>query len=1334
MNKILISLILLCTVLWPCKAQLVGPGDKPVDPTTVVAKIGATEYMSLGAAFNAVNTGSAEPATIQLQLAVTLNEATSFAINKNTTLNLSGTRLDCPHGLTATVASGKVFTLINGSLSGSLVWDGGGNLFAGTDTDLSGLTVTKNGKKLYRVLVKLPADCGTVKDAYFGKSNFITFAQSADILCCWLPQHATIQDITFNDDKTKRYLVSGVIVNQHTATTPDAVENPAPDLDIAEVSSTGSDHWTKYETLKLAFNALSAQNGTIRLRSKASFAESLSIAKEIVFNLNTYQLTAASGAAFKTTGKLHVKNGELSGLLKIEGDVVIDKSVVMAGATVLNSGGASVYRVRLVLPADVAGKTLTYSYNGQADISIGRIFTENTETIAYLWLPANSIGKTFTLTVTDGPSSIPINKNDITINTNHDNTINLVTGDMEAELDVDGVKTQYTTFHKALEAAKNANKNCTVTLLNNVGLSGGTPHAHALVASQIVTIDLNGHNLTGGNCWLDATANQSVYIIADTQNTGSLTGQIQIDGCVYIKDIAASKIGQVVDKDATATPLYRLMATIAGSAERGLVTYTWDGGTPTVAYAVDGKVCLFQTAGSTQHALNIKAADRKTYSTSGIILSASHSNVTTVRLPGEVASIGSDKFASLADALTAANTTSGAVTIELTNHATLDNKQTISQEITIDLKEFTLAMGSNSEWEVTGGNSLYIKSTPKTATIQGNFKVSDNVCISTDVTISGSVTKDRKSVYRTRFFLPSTTKAATYAFKLQTGNLIFPGETRDNGQEVGYAFLQVESGYADLTTTITNPTLSPDSYTLRQVFLQAFHNNQFDMQAGDNVVEVNNIKYSLFSAALIIANQNGGTIKLLRNITLSGIQGVTNNVTIDLTGYTLNMTDDASFNIAGTNTLTIKDSEPTKGFLYGIYRLQGSLFVTSDVNIAGTVVHEGHELYRRIVKGIGDNTYDGTSAYKAGSADLTTSIQKGIGCFWLPAISTEQDLAITAGTDTYEATLLPALPNHNSQVQAYKRVEVTADETWSNADNANTNVYLKAGVKLTLDITTGLDKFSLHHITMENGAEIITNQPLLATEGIVYRYSFGVANQWYPFSVPYNVRMIRRSVDGVQSEIQPYLADGTGGYFWLKTLSAEGGFQFMAEEKVKANVGYVMAVPANLTTGQNAFIDFLSPANQFLNRKQVALPTIQTGKFYLVAPGTLQSVKLGQSIYLLNADGEEFRLTNASAMNKVSVSPFTSFLLADAQTMSTNSRLKMGQFPTAVEPTAPVSDPLLITSGKGYIRMESAVETLLAIYTCDGKLVSLRRIPSGTTELPLQAGLYFVNRQKVIVR
>jgi hypothetical protein len=330
-------------------------------------------------------------------------------------------------------------------------------------------------------------------------------------------------------------------------------------------------------------------------------------------------------------------------------------------------------------------------------------------------------------------------------------------------------------------------------------------------------------------------------------------------------------------------------------------------------------------------------------------------------------------------------------------------------------------------------------------------------------------------------------------------------------------------------------------------------------------------------------------------------------------------------------------------------------------------------------------------------------------------------------------TLLPALPVHTLRYRAYPLVEVSGKNTWTDATYKDCNVYLKAGALLT--IAPGAKVETLHRVTMENDTEIECAEAVLAEAGITYRRNFSKERIWEAFSLPFHARLIRSLYKGeVDAELRPYQADGTGGDFWLKTISGKGEFSYVTEEQVVANTGYIIAVPENLTVSNDIRIEFVSSDRQYLNRSAIPLPVPEAGTFVQVAPGTLRKVKMDRPFYQLSTNGIEYARVDASATAPMSVSPFSSFLLSDARTMAANSVFRMSSLPTSTG-EVPLPDLSVRVYGQtGGICLVSDKKQLLRIYSLSGTLVWQRTVEEGSSFVPLSVGFYVVNREKVMVR
>lgn len=1130
MNKILISLLLLCTAFGPVRAQLIDPDDSP-DLSWDVAELEGVNYTSLP---KALETITADDATIRLLIGVTLDARTPLTVTYHTTLDLNACPLVCAVGTKLDVAAGKVLTLEKGTVSGSFALSGSGYLFAGADVKLAGTGVTVEGptQSLYRILVELPGS-ESVSSVKYGKTSVARYVQKGNQLCCWLPQSVASLAITYaykpvGSGSPKKYTTAPLTVMGHAEHMVTSIEESG-EVVIGNVAKVGD---VEYATFKGAFDAVASSGGTITLLDNVSLNETVSPQKAVTVELENWTLTASGGAKMtpRTGGSVWMRNGYLSGNLEVSGIVIADQTVRLTAAVTYD--GRQSYRTRLQLPADMAGKSVSFSYAGITDGKM-KVMMESAQPVAYVWLPAHA-ASAFTLNI-DGTS---LSKKGVIIQANHDNSVDIRQGDVEAVL--------YT--------------------------AGEDP---------------------------------------------------AVDSGISFPTLAAA-FGAATDQDVIV-----LQQSVAVGTELAV--------------------------GSGQH-------------------------------------------------------------------------------FTFDLQEFTLNMQGEAALKMTGNGSLLVRSGKERGIISGNFGITGDVCVDGSVSLSGLVTKEGKVVYRTCLYLPDDATEGTWTYDAQTGPLFFTGGKNASGQAIAYIWPEVSQGTPDLKVNIT--AASTGEKTLPNVLIQATHSNRFDMEAGTDVATVGGVYYPSFGSALAEANKGGGTIVLTTSQTLNGMQNVTANVVIDLGGHTLSLAANAAFDVTDGASLRVADASAglDKGYLYGTLLLNGAVCIDPEVRLSGTVLRHGERVYRLTIDGLSAASTWQQAQYAASGRDVDGTWLNNSACLWLPGDRREEELLFTFADGTvYETTLRPSLPDHNARQKAYRQVVVSADAQWTDDANKDCHVIIQPGKRLTIATNGQLKTF--HRVTMCNGSQLVCNEQVLATDGIVYRRSFSDANRWEAFSLPYEARRITAVVDGRLVELSPYLLSGTGGHFWLQTLAEDGTFRYVAEETLKANAGYIIAVPEGLTTKDNPTmaVSFVSADHQFLNRAPVpGVPPTESG-FRQFATGSLANIALTRPFYQLNAEGTAYLRTMASAGKPVYLPPFGSYVLTDEETLKSHATLRMAGLPTAVEMPRPLAGGLQVSGGRGCVRVEAEEDTLLRVYTFSGQLRALQSIPAGETILRLPAGLYIVNGKKVCI-
>ena len=97
------------------------------------------------------------------------------------------------------------------------------------------------------------------------------------------------------------------------------------------------------------------------------------------------------------------------------------------------------------------------------------------------------------------------------------------------------------------------------------------------------------------------------------------------------------------------------------------------------------------------------------------------------------------------------------------------------------------------------------------------------------------------------------------------------------------------------------------------------------------------------------------------------------------------------------------------------------------------------------------------------------------------------------------------------------------------------------------------------------------------------------------------------------------------------------------------------------------------------------------------------------------------------------IAPFQSYILADEATANTLRSLRVGDMPTGNEVIAPV-EGYYVESGHGMITIRTAEPVQVVVADMLGRIHYNARVTSDGYQINLPAGIYVVNKQKVIVK
>lgn len=1260
----------------------------PASPVGVVARV-TYGNGSINQAYNTLKEAleSARKASVELHHTdVALHLLTGVSVSGNQTMagsflvNLDGKNITSASGGQLTVADGARIRFydetvgMKGTMTVDVDLKGTGQLFVPSSIRLKG-TVIRGGVKdvaYWRTMVNTRyAGDGLTEIIYAG----VTYPVISDETCLWLPQNNDSKEEYVFTVGSENKVVTGYIVSANSH------DN---DMTIGGSSNAARIGVTEYATVEAAFAALSEEGQTIELLKTSSLETALSLTRRVTIELGKYGLTPSSltppaltiGSGGQLTVTSKTGTGELKAPLALDGGLMYIGQGITGDhlGKVTDKTGGPLYRLLVTdLPATIptGEHAYTFTTGDGTMVSSGQFMVRNG--VACLWFPETMAG---TLTFTLGSKAYKTEN--ITVNPDH---FNLETYGVSDVAQIRNGKK----YRKLAEALNDA-AGKTVIVLKNAVLE------NAVSISGSITLETGDYSITSS-----ADAQISVPESANLRITGN--GSVSV-GFTIISSAAGSiysngnlQVDRSVNMEATskvyldASPAYRV--NVSGLPVTASVEYDCSNQTGRVKSSESGELCLWMQPVNQPVNFSVEAGT-DTYLATGIIITPTHVNPLTVTYVEGIAAIGDNIYDTLSEALTLA--TAGETVVLRKDLTGLAGSLEARSNATISL-------GNNRLITATEGLTLEAGShllTLQDGTLEGAVAIRGNVYMKGSVIMNNArVSVGGKNVWRTFLKVPAGTASFSYTFGDITATCT---NIKEN---VACLWLPSSNTMQSLIVNTGNT-----EYALNNVIIASTHGNELDLTGGnDPVAAVGANQFASLASALATATE-GGTVRLLKDVSLSSVQDIQKSLTLDLGGFSYT-SGNSGFSVVAGKELTI-----ARGSLLGTIRLngEGSVKAGSDVKVAGIVLNKDNkECYRTLVK-VGP--------------DAAAVMQ----CHWLESAALTYDLLIPQGSDTYEATVPADLDNHNTELTAYKRVVLGAgSHSWQPA-YANTNLVLAGDAELSLENVTGTT--TLHRLTIRDGALVKTSATagmVIAEEGIRYVRSFVDANQWESVALPFTTTRITTEESGQTVLLTPATGTGTAGNFWLKTMSAEGKLQNVSTTEMTANVSYLMAVPTMWSARE---ITFVSGPNQLLRRDKVLAVKPASG-FASYANGTFDRLEVKEACYLLNVSGDAFELKQPLP-SAVTVEPFRGYLLADVNTTTVLPTLRIATATDVVIPGLP-ENPRIYTR-RGCVVVEAQEEEDIRIYRFNGSLVRALRVGVGQTEIPLAGGFYIVNRTKVIVK
>ena len=291
-------------------------------------------------------------------------------------------------------------------------------------------------------------------------------------------------------------------------------------------------------------------------------------------------------------------------------------------------------------------------------------------------------------------------------------------------------------------------------------------------------------------------------------------------------------------------------------------------------------------------------------------------------------------------------------------------------------------------------------------------------------------------------------------------------------------------------------------------------------------------------------------------------------------------------------------------------------------------------------------------------------------------------------------------------------IKVSTDVTWNDANNANRSVEIAAGATLTINVAMPLDT-----VFMAEGAQLQANANVTAK---AVQLTYGVKKTWKAFGFPTTSLSVKNLKGGDVTTAAKTAATG----LWTAAIKdSEPVFDVTDASETPAASCIIAADQDStiLVTTGSGLVSLASKA-------EPNAPVTKSGNvnFQIVSNPNTYDMTLTQTAYVLSADGKTFeREINPT------IKAFQSFVLADEGTTSTLRSLRVEGTPTGNEivPT----DGYFVQTGNGTITIHTAEPVQVIVVDMLGRVYYNARVNDGA-QIAVPAGIYAVNRQKVIVK
>lgn len=294
-------------------------------------------------------------------------------------------------------------------------------------------------------------------------------------------------------------------------------------------------------------------------------------------------------------------------------------------------------------------------------------------------------------------------------------------------------------------------------------------------------------------------------------------------------------------------------------------------------------------------------------------------------------------------------------------------------------------------------------------------------------------------------------------------------------------------------------------------------------------------------------------------------------------------------------------------------------------------------------------------------------------------------------------------------------INISTNAIWDDPSNISRSVEIQNGATLTINVAMALDTVRMHE-----GAQLKVLDNIEVKANVLQLADYEVENQWKAFGFPVAGLTVK---DTKGTEVKTADGSADAGLWTAKPRTTEVGFVVTSSKSAIDSACIIASAPVA------KYIITAKPVEGVVlkTNKMPAAPTGSTA-FSICANPNTYTVKLDQEAYILSDNGKTFDL-----MYNPEIKPFQSYILADQNTTLTLRSITLKDTPTGNEQIVPVKG-YYVETGRGSITIHTAEPVQVTVVDMLGRVCYNALVTYDNFQITLPAGIYAVNRQKVIVK